>query len=167
MRVLAAVAAACVLAGCATTTTVTLSQRFDAEVAEKMLKPGANAVTGSALIRQKGGGVVTCAGFKVHLVPVTAYAEERMRAIYGGGKHADVSRRVTFTPDEPAYRQHTRETTCNAQGFFRFDNVSDGDFFVTSVVVWKVGQYEIPQGGGLMQRVTLKGGQTVDLTLSP
>ena len=72
------------LAGCAVAPhQVTLNNQFDAGLAERLLQPGVNIVEGSALIRQQGGGVVTCAGQGVSLIPRTAYAAERHQYLWG------------------------------------------------------------------------------------
>lgn len=130
-----------------------------------MLQPGPNSITGSALIRQRGGGVVTCAGNVVHLVPATAYAQRRMATIYGSQKIARHA--VNFADTPPGYVEATRTTTCNAQGFFRFDGLRDGEYFVQTFVVWTVGRYDSRQGGSLYERVAISGGRTADVTLSP
>ena len=44
---------------------------------------GAADIEGQAFFRQQGGGVVTCAGEEVMLVPAGQYATERMSQIYG------------------------------------------------------------------------------------
>jgi hypothetical protein len=60
-----------------------------------------------------------------------------------------------------------RQTTCDAQGYFAFDHVPDGSFYVAAEVVWKAnGNSFIYEGGALMKPVTLKGGESTKLTLS-
>ncbi len=77
---IATVATVFMLAGCATTpTTVNLVYAFDVGKAKALLVKGPNTIKGSALMRQRNGGVVTCAGYKAYLVPYTEYAAERMR----------------------------------------------------------------------------------------
>jgi len=48
---------------------------------------------------------------------------------------------------------------------FEFGFVSDGDFYVVTEVTWMA--WDIPQGGYLMQRVTLAGGETKKVVLTP
>jgi hypothetical protein len=167
MKVLVPLLAFTLLAGCAGPQVVTIDAEFDSTGAAALLQPGSNTITGSALIRQSGGGIVTCAGNPVHLIPATNYAAKRVNWIYGTANFSPFPTHITFQPEVPAYQQQTRQATCNAQGFFRFDKVADGDFFVQSTVVWKVGQYQTIQGGGLIRRVSVKDGQTADITLSP
>jgi hypothetical protein len=155
------------VAGCAAPRAVVISAPFDAQQAQAMLAPGNNAITGSALMRQNGGGVVTCAGNEVFLIPATGYAQTRLGAIYGSSNMSPVYRpRLDFQPDPPGYMSAMRTTRCNAQGFFTFDHLADGDFFVQVSIVWKTGAY-IYEGGSLIQRVAVHGGQTIDVTMAP
>lgn len=158
------VAILCV-SGC--TTTHRLTEGFDEEYAKELTAPGPNIIKGSALMRQQGGGVVTCAGLEVGLIPKTAYAAERVRIIYGNDRRgfAKLTSNRKFTPDEPGYWKHTRKTLCNAQGFFEFADVADGEFFVTSAIIWTVNYAS--QGGALMQSVSVKDGQVAEVVLSP
>lgn len=94
---------------------------------------GQNSVHGSALIRQAVGGVVTCAGALVHIMPVSTYADERMQAIHGN--HTS------------GYSQH-------------------GEYYIVVGIQWHVSGYAV-QGGGLMQRVALAGGDAVEVVLAP
>jgi hypothetical protein len=163
-KVSAAAAMVLAIAGCAAPTPVRINAPFNAEEAKNKLRPGSNAIVGSALIRQRGGGVVTCAGNSVHLVPVTPYAVERIGVIYGSGKLA--TQRVNFENTPPGYVENTRSTTCNAQGFFRFEGLADGDYFVQTSVTWMVGQYNM-QGGAMYQRASVSGGQILEVTITP
>jgi len=67
--------AALALTGCVTVQQVQISTPYDADAITPFVAPGSNQLTGSALIRQMGGGVVTCAGYPVHLIPATPYAK--------------------------------------------------------------------------------------------
>ena len=95
---------------------------FDTEKANLLLADGQNSIRGSALMRQIGGGVVTCAGREVRLVPATSYADEWMQALYGGGEHgynpAFGGKAFTLTDDYDVqqYLQLTKKTICDAQG---------------------------------------------------
>lgn len=138
---------------------------WDGAAAAKALQPGPNTVAGSAFMRQQGGGVVTCAGSEVSLVPATPYAAARMRAIYGG-IDAGINRQrpPLFAPDVPAYHATMRKAKCDAQGAFMFGTVADGEYFITVIVQWTVGY--VPQGGALMQRVTVANGAVARVVMS-
>ena len=73
--------------------------------------------------------------------------------------------RGTTQGPPPGYVDNTRNTVCNAVGFFTFDRVADGEYFVQSSVTWTVGGRD--QGGALMQRVTVRGAQLKEVKLSP
>ena len=133
----------------------------------KALEKGTSAIKGSALLRQRGGVVVTCAGMEVGLVPVTAYSVERFTALYGserGGYRPANALGIKFEPDnEAVYQSLTRETRCDAQGYFKFDNVAQGDYFVVTSVTWRA---TATQGGWISQRVSLTEAETKEIVLT-
>jgi hypothetical protein len=142
---------------------------FDVDQARAMLKPGSNTIRGSALIRQRGGGVVSCAGREVYLVPATEYAKERMSHIYGNterGFNPAFGGRDIGLAENKAYSDAARRTLCDAQGYFRFTNVGNGEYFVATTIVWQVNPY-FNEGGALMERVLLRGNETREVVLSP
>jgi hypothetical protein len=167
MRMLVlSVAAALLVSGCASK--VQLQSKFDYASVAPMLSPGKNKLSGSALIRQVGGGVVTCAGYPVYLMPASEYAREWARKIYKSESRGFFSTRgrgIVFTNLDPSFTRAVKEVTCNAQGFFSFPDVADGDFFLFTKINWSVGG-EI-QGGSVMRAVSLRGSESVDIVLSP
>ena len=141
---------------------------FDASDARRLLGDGVNAIRGSAFLRQQGGGVVTCAGATVYLIPATEYARQRLLAIYGsesGPARTPSTSGLAFDPDPPEYKTLVRQTQCDAQGTFSFDRVGDGDYFVTTAVIWTVAARQ--QGGLVMRRTRVSGGQGVNLVIAP
>lgn len=156
-----------IVAGCVTTKPpVTLSNEFSASEAAIINKAGKNTIKGNAFLRQNGGGVVTCAGSDVLLIPATKYAKERIGYIYGsenGGYNPVYSGQSTFTPEPPEYSSMVKTTTCNSDGKFEFKNVANGDYYVLAKVIWQVRSY---QGGSLMRKVNVKNGQAIDLVMS-
>lgn len=158
------------LSGCVSNP-LTVSSSFDIAETKRLLQSGSNMIRGSALIRQRGGGVVSCAGMEVALIPVTPYSSERISALYGSTEKGFNSaglggRRISFENEPPEYRKLQKKVLCDAQGFFKFDQVANGSFFVASVITWKVNDYFF-EGGALMQRVTLTGGETKEIVLAP
>ena len=141
---------------------------FDPSEVEWFASTGTNSVHGSALIRQRGGGVVTCAGRSVSLMPVSTYADERILAIYGNRLkgYSQFGATVINEPPDQAYLDIARNSTCDAQGFFSFRNLPDGEFYIITDVFWEVSNYA-SQGGALMHRVTLSGGKSAEVVLSP
>ena len=81
-RLIAVVAVAAAIGGCAQTQIVTTS-KFDPTEAAYINDKGANTINAQAFLRQRGGAVVTCAGRAARLIPVTIYATERMTNLYG------------------------------------------------------------------------------------
>jgi hypothetical protein len=164
-----------VLAGCAAPPLVKINAPFDAKQASIINQVGNNTISGSALVRQAGGGTVTCAGSEVSLTPVTAYASERIMYLYKNTeKGYNNSVRGNFDPDLPEYITLTKKTICNAQGFFTFKNIADGQYFVVTQIRWEtseyypsVGRISSPQGGYLMRKVTVQGGVTEEIVLAP
>ena len=145
---------------------VQLNQPFDEGYAQKLLKDGNNKIVGNAFLRQNGGGVVTCAGSVVSLVPVTAYAKERIEAIYGGDIGVRAARYAPkFEPDYPKFRQYVKTSTCDSRGDFEFDNVADGEFYVQTTIQWRVGHSV--QGASLLKKVSLSGGKVEKIIMAP
>ena len=52
---------------------VEVQAKFDEEEIRRYSEPGTSGVKGQAFLRQQGGGIVTCAGSEVFLVPATPY----------------------------------------------------------------------------------------------
>lgn len=169
MKVFIAIPLYVLLAACAAPQrVVNIYSSFNANEARFLLEEGTNTIKGSAVVRQQGGGVVTCAGNEVFLIPLTDYAEERVSALYGNTERGFVNpiqSNVKFEPDEPQFRELTRKRFCDAQGFFEFDEVADGEFFVGTSVSWVINY--VQQGGYLIHRVAVQGGETEEVVLTP
>src|SRR5208337_5281057 len=63
---------------------VAMRHQFDPDEYIPYTKLGGAAIIGQAFMRQKGGGVVTCAGSPVLLVPDTPYIEEMFSILSSG-----------------------------------------------------------------------------------
>lgn len=166
MKVAIVALAVLLLSGCASK--VQLNSKFDYAAVAPMLEPGSNSISGSALIRQVGGGIVTCAGYPVYLMPVSEYAREWAKRIYksdAGGFFMTKGRGIVFTNLDPSFTKAVRETKCNAQGFFSFPDVADGNFFVFTKINWYAG--DVAQGGSIMKAVSLRGAQKAEVVLAP
>lgn len=150
-----------------------MKNEFNADQAKNLIKSGNNKIIGNAFFRQAGGGVVTCAGNTVTLIPATAYAEERMSYLYNDkekgvnpiyGARGELLRKYKFIPDSADYHNLIKETVCDSSGIFKFNNIADGSFFITVAVDWQV-QYS--NGGILMQKVTVRNGETKEVIMVP
>ena len=149
---------------------IPVAEPFNTEEARIALEPGNNTVEGSAvlgaLLRKSAGGAVTCAGMPVHIAPVTAYSKARMTALYDnenfGYNPALNGRRLV----EPVnfWMEGARKTTCDAQGRFTFENLKDGEYYVSSQIILLVDTF--PDGGVLMKKVSVHGGETKEIVLS-
>lgn len=166
------------LGACAYTPPVpyTLTNQFNADDVSWAKDKGNNTIKASALLRQAGGAVITCAGNPITLIPAGKYSDERMALRYGSTQrgywqpngYSDRS-----LPEAPAgYNDSTKEKICDPQGFATFTDLVDGSYYVTTNVQWGVPQgsgafsYMAQQGGALMQRVVVKNGETVDAVLT-
>lgn len=150
-----------------TVPTVTIVAPFNEAEASKLLLAGTNSIKGNAFMRQRGGGVVTCAGATVRLIPATGYAKERVQALYYGGATGSYIHRglqINFAPDVANYQNLLRTTKCDSTGNFQFEKVADGEFFITVTVNWDIANSS--QGGSLMNRLTVKGGESTSLVMS-
>jgi hypothetical protein len=170
MRKICFVILCAILGGCVAPQKISISSPFDPVLTKKLLADGINTIQGSALIRQRGGGVVTCAGQEVTLTPATAYSSERVKALFGSslGGYAPAfgGRRVEFESTAPEYWSSSRSTICDAQGNFRFDKMADGSFYVNTQITWNVSPYAT-EGGSITRLITLSGGETKNIVLTP
>jgi hypothetical protein len=164
-----AVLAVFVLAGCAGGP-VTLQSRFDPGEVAWFAARGTNTIAGSAILRSFNGKAKTCVALPVTLMPVSAYARERMRYLYGaedegynprvGGKPAD------FGGDDPGYIATAKTTRCDARGRFSFSELPDGDYYLVTTVTWRDRAFGMESGGSLMQRVHVSTGETKEVLLA-
>lgn len=135
-------------------------------MAEAALDGGTGEIRGSALIRQRGGTVVTCAGNEVFLIPHTPSAQRELRRVFGGdrgfmprgGSPMFGGGQVVVPPP------NHRSTTCDAQGFFSFDEVNAGDWFIMTSIVWEVADNY--QGGALLGQASLEPGEAREIVLT-
>jgi len=153
---------------------ISLVSVFDKDQAERMMAEGTNSIKGSSLMRQVNGGVVTCAGRAVALFPATQYAIERMRFIYGSDTSGTVgamslqTNPEPFTNTDPDYRRMIKTTQCDAQGFFKFEKLSDGEFIVLTTIFWKSNPNSaFYEGGGMMRKIKVQSGEVKEIVIAP
>lgn len=135
---------------------------------------GGSSITGSGFARQRGGGVVSCAGNTVYLMPDTAFyswvitpvVEERIDGTLGFDSRMGASESYPVADrlaGEPL--QYVRAASCDIDGRFEFAEVPRGAYLVATVITWFVsgsGQ----QGGPVFERVSVDGDQSTDVTLT-
>jgi hypothetical protein len=145
---------------------------FNYDETAQLMRPGHAIIEGSALIRQQGGGVVSCAGNEVNALPATRYAQERMFIVYGNDmkgfrqNSAAWGQRAPADPP-PAYFTLSHKAVCDAQGNFQFKNVAAGTYYVVTRITWRVPGRYTEEGGALMQRVTVTETDIIRIVLSP
>lgn len=158
------------LAGCATVQPQAMTNSFNPAEVAWFNQPGSNVIEGNAVMRTVGGEVRTCAGSDANLIPVSAYASERMTKMFGSTTTGLLSASSGFSwaSTDPIYQATSRTVTCDSLGNFRFDHLPDGDYYVTAKVVWGIPNryFTSWQGGYLMRRIHLAGGETQRVVLS-
>lgn len=129
---------------------------------------GTATIEGEAFTKTRGGDVKPCAGETAYLVPVTAYTQEWLEhAIIAGDRVSGVDRNMF---------DFFRSITTDGSGGFRFENLPDGDYYVTCEVTWEVprvvgtglGYITVMDrtGGVVFGRGTAKAGQTTRVIVS-
>lgn len=153
------------VAGCAQT--IETTSTFDPNEVSYFNRAGRASITGQALMRQMGGGVVTCAATEVDLFPAGTYAKERMSKAYGdvnGGSRgalAGLDRKNV----PPAYYAMQKKTICDAQGNFEFQGLADGDYYIVAHVIWSSGN-SLAEGALLAKLVKIRNGQSQRVVLT-
>lgn len=146
--------------------TIHLTSEFDPNEVAYATQTGTATVKGSAFMRQRGGGVVTCAGEDVSAIPIGRYATERIMAIYGNTERGiNTGLGFKFEPEDPRYMGSRRTTRCDAQGRFQFSLMPRGDYYLVTRVRWMVAG--ATEGGFLMQRVSVGAADNVEVILAP
>lgn len=149
---------------------VALTTTFNAESVAWFNSTGTGSINGQAFFQTRGGQPRTCAGLEVGLFPRSTYGDERLTAIYGTTKSGYVpalATRVQFTPDDPNYSNTHKSTVCDAQGNFTFTGLPAGEYFIISTITWTVPGGYLPEGGALMQSVSLSDGESKRVILTP
>ncbi|MGI9352356.1 MAG: hypothetical protein ACR2O3_12395, partial [Rhizobiaceae bacterium] len=125
-----AVVLAVLLAGCIHRG-IDLKTPFNPAQVQYIHSQGEGVITGQAFLNNKGA--VNYAAFqKVLLVPISTHALERMQAIYGDSNTQKYS--ITFNNQSALYFSYQKQTTADALGNFRFENIADGNYYVATQV---------------------------------
>jgi hypothetical protein len=157
---IAALGVSLLLTGCAAVRQpVQMQNRFDYDLHKPYTESGPNTIKGQGFLRQKGGGVVTCAGSQVIAMPDTLFFREFI-SLYKAGKKPQIPGGFV----DPSYRSIIKQAQCDAQGNFTFSAVPNGNWFVMTEVKWAVGY--APQGGALMREVNVADGVVAQVLLS-
>lgn len=146
---------------------VSMTSTFKPEQAAYVLEKGANTVTGQSFLKTVAGGIKTCAGNEAELIPVSDYSTEIMVFSFGntegGFSSANDGFIKTLDVQDKRWLDYRKVTYCDAQGNFKFTDVHDGEYYIRTLVVWQIpGRFGF-EGGSLMKRVKVIGGQTVNV----
>lgn len=129
---------------------------------------GPNTIKANALLRTRGGEVRTCAGLPAKLVPFSGGSQDFVVREFGSDQGGLKSSAKWSASNLDPY---IRDTICNAQGDFSFENLPDGKYYVVAVVTWEApsgGQYSYmqQQGGTLARLVEVSGGETKSVVVT-
>lgn len=141
---------------------VAMSSTFDIDDFAWSNAPGQGVIEGEARY-SRDGRAFACAG-SVGLTPETPYTRHRFLGLYGSldqaALPASVVRARTVGEASDDYRAYVRDTTCDAQGRFRFEGLPDGGWFVIAPV-----RAEGEEPVVLMRRVRTESGRVTAVTL--
>jgi hypothetical protein len=152
-----------ILGGCVVQKPIQINSPFDAEQARKQLEKGNSSITGEAFVKKIDGGIVTCAGSEVVLIPATDYAKERLSYKYGssGKQYRTImdlmTNPQTFIPDPIEYSQYEKIAQCNSLGHFQFNNIKNGEYFIIATVAWgPLPNNYYPEGSNILRKIIVK-----------
>lgn len=121
------------------------------------INSGEGTVTGESFLIQRGGGVVLGAGRTVYLFPWTSYA----KWYWENRIHKD-NQNIEPLPYEVSEYFDTSglvgKTTSKSDGSFVFNNVPDGEYYLSVSIYWEVPN-NLTQGGTLFKRFEVKEGK--------
>ena len=145
--------------------------KFDPSDVNWSKAQGGNTIAGVARLGVDNGKTRTCASLPVRLAPDSDYTRARMSTLYGDDDQGFVNARRaqqlrSQTKGDSRYEHALKASVCDKQGRFAFRNLPDGTYYVLAPVVWKNKLGEVAEGGFFMQRVTVAGGQTKNVTLA-
>ncbi|MBY8823338.1 hypothetical protein [Sphingomonas colocasiae] len=96
---------------------------------------GRGVLTGSAIDRIDGTET-NCADMPVNLVPRSAYADARMKAIYGtieAGSKPNAE--IPTLPSNPDYQASQLKVNCDRDGRFKFSGLAAGTYYLSTFIL--------------------------------
>lgn len=136
--------------------------RFDESEFAAYRGPGSGTVTGQLAVRSSNGAEHvgnfggSIAGVPVTLIPVTAYTKEMVEREIGNGENLGAS--------DPRLEKYVRVTKTDGNGDFVFNQVPEGDYFVSGLSEWV--EYGELKHQWACERVAVGNGQAVRVKLS-
>lgn len=149
-----AVLAALLLCGCMQRTVPVYGDTGDTDSA-RYREAGTASIIGQGLMREQGGGVVTCAGSTALLLPDLPPTHQGLNAMYSG-----------YDPNWSGekWANGRRSTTCDTQGNFEFNQLPAANWYVLVTVVWEVAG--VSQRGTLAAPAATQAGQQLRVLLT-
>lgn len=119
---------------------------------------GPATVDGEAFLTTEGGAIKTCAGSAVYLLPSNKYDVE---VITSWGFTFSLAMRQAG----PAAK-YWRETACDSQGKFSFEDIPLGEWIVIADVTWLASNRQ-NQGGLMGKKVSVRGKKNKVMLTAP
>lgn len=142
---------------------IKIYSNFDSAQAKLLLENGKNSIVGTAAVLTENGQLINCSRFPVELIPATDYAKEVMLKMYGNSEKGFLifdNHSKYIDPDIQDYRNLILKTTCNKNGEFEFNNISDGEFILKPRAGWVQNYgYNYVIGGIFAEKVSVHGGE--------
>lgn len=145
---------------------IPISERFDAGAAHYVLQNGSNVISGQAyVIVPPFDHRLSCVYNGMQLIPVTPYSTERMIKAFGNAS-AGYARRgiLEMLPEDEAFGANTRHANCDDGGYFRFEHVADGNYYLLTKIYWQVRFSRA--GGELMKVVNVRDAESVNIEMT-
>lgn len=138
-----------------------LTTPFSADAFAWSQKPGTGVIAGQGFLRAQGGIIMAAANEAVTLVPRTAYTDE----IVAATRQVGFFDRYHNVEKAPEYNQFRRVQKADPFGYFRFENLPAGEWYIVTRVIWYTRNQlqEIQLNGGLMWGlITIADGEVRD-----
>lgn len=155
---------------CLASEPIKLSSSFNEDDVSWVKDKGGSSVSGTASIKLEDGVNKGCASFKVELLPVASYSNERIFKTYGnnaGGQILISQNPPKFEPDVKEYHELVIATTCNATNEFQFNDIPQGDFYILAFIIWNEESDGVSKtlGGAVMKKIQVKENSKVRVNL--
>jgi hypothetical protein len=124
---------------------------------------GTGVVRGQVSLVAQGGDVMVAAGNRVTLNPVTSYSSQWYESAHLKQPLADFDSRI---------KAYVREVDADAEGRFIFANVPEGEYFLSTPLVWEApwpvrrASSVALQGRFIAQKVSIQEGREVTASLT-